>query len=153
MRQRREKREGEKGTRSWSPSATSRLMAPFVLPQTLPKLQRTEEENLWLFRAFRFFFPHFQSSPSALSLPRAPDTAERREATSGRAVPGPVPCPRCPGCPQSCPRAAAAGAEPPAGAGPQQPGPRRAWVPSVLPRIYSIRQLGMLGREEGGLIR
>lgn len=100
-----------------------------------------------------FFFPHFQSSPSALSLPRAPDTAERREATSGRAVPGPVPCPRCPGCPQSCPRAAAAGAEPPAGAGPQPPGPRRAWVPSVLPRIYSIRQLGMLGREEGGLIR
>lgn len=53
----------------------------FVLPQTLPKLQRTEEGNLCFFRAFRFFFP----ISKALPLP-----GERREAASSL-------CPaRCP---------------------------------------------------------
>lgn len=70
-------------------------------------------------------FSHLRSSPSALSLPRAPVPAERSEQPRCARL---CSLPSVTGMSPKLSRAAAAGAEPSAGAEPP-PGPHCGWVP------------------------
>lgn len=63
----------------------------FVLEQTVPILEHTEDENLWRFRAFRvflllfwFFYVFKSAAACALSLTRPADPAPG----SGKHIPG-----------------------------------------------------------------
>lgn len=89
MRQRREKGEGEERTQRCSSSTGKWRLC------SRRRFQSCNARRKEIYASFGllYFFPHLQSSPSA----------RREEGGSELAVPGPVPCPRCPGCPQSSP--------------------------------------------------
>lgn len=134
----------------------------FVLERTVPISEHAESENLWRFRGFRYFFLHLQACRLLCPELREPSSDSIRTNRPRRRLKGGEE-PRCRrgpglGAPRRCARSPAQRS---AGAG--RRGGRRRWVPAgaspspALPRISSIRQLGMPGRERdgggGGVIR